>query len=353
MDPDDRPRLTWPHSPSLARFTAIIRGVRNAARSLANMLPFRRRARPGPYTILITGASVGVGLALTRLLLRTHHRLALTARASSLGRFAEAGIVPGERVMLIGLDVTDATQRQAAVEAVTARWGGVDVLVNNAGVSYRAVAEHTPEEDVHAQLDANYLGPMALIRLVLPGMRANRFGRVINVSSVSGMVAMPTMSAYSASKFALEGATESLWYEMRPWGVFVSLVQPGFINSDGFTKVRLTDQGRASAADPTDAYHRHYANMSELVGALMKLTFHDSDDVARTIARTIEHPNPALRVPGTTDAALFRLVQRLLPGRMYNRLLYAGLPRIWEWGDLPEVEPGANLDEDETQAAAK
>lgn len=292
----------------------------------------RRRARPGPYTIVVTGATTGIGLELARMLLTTHHRLVLTARASSLDRFAALGIEPGERVMICPLDVTDAADREALVRAVEARWGGVDVLVNNAGISYRAVAEHTPHADLLAQLEANYLGPMALVRLVLPHMRAQRFGRIVNVSSVGGMTAMPTMSAYSASKFALEGASESLWYELRPWGVYVSLVRPGFINSDGFTKVRFTEQGQAAVADPRDPYHAHYANMGELVRALMQLTFYQPADVAETVARLIEHPNPPLRVPGTLDARAFDLLRRALPAGLYHRLLYAGLPRVWEWG---------------------
>jgi hypothetical protein len=334
-DPDARPRRPrpWPRSRPVARLVAIVRGLRNAGRAVIGRLTRRRTTKPGPYTIVITGASTGVGLALARALMASHHRLVLTARASSLPRFSELGIVEGERVMLAPLDVTDAGQRVALIEAVTARWGGVDVLVNNAGVSYRAVVEHTPEDDLLTQLNANFLGPMALIRLVLPHMRAHRFGRILNVSSVGGMTAMPTMSGYSASKFALEGASESLWYEMRPWGVFVSLVRPGFINSDGFHKVRFTPQATKSALDPTDAYHQHYVNMGELVTALMQLTFHSPADVAETIAALIEHPNPPLRVPGTWDARVFDLLRRALPARMYHRLLYAGLPRIWEWGE--------------------
>lgn len=173
---------------------------------------------------------------------------------------------------------------------------------------------------------------MALIQLVLPYMRQRRFGHIINVSSVGGMTAMPTMGAYSASKFALEGASESLWYELRPWGVFVSLVRPGFINSDGFKKVQFTEEGVAALSDPTNPYHQHYLNMGDLVSALMQLTFHTPADVAETIVRLIGHRNPPLRVPGTWDALIFDLLRRLLPARIYHRLLYAGLPRIWEWG---------------------
>ncbi|MDP2314525.1 MAG: SDR family NAD(P)-dependent oxidoreductase [Pseudomonadota bacterium] len=335
MEPERPSRLHWPQSRPLARLVALLRGLRNAGRALARRLTRRRRVPPGPYTVLVTGASVGVGLELTRLLLLTHHRLALTARASSLERFAAEGIVESDRVLFLPLDVTVPEEREAAVRAIEARWGGVDVLVNNAGVSYRAVAEHTPDVDMMIQLDANYLGPMALVRRVLPHMRSRHFGRIINVSSVGGMTAMPTMSAYSASKFALEGASESLWYEMRPWGVFVSLVRPGFINSDGFRKVRFTAQGAAALADPDDAYHHHYLNMGDLVGALMQLTFHSPADVAETIARLIEDTNPPLRVAGTWDAFAFDLLRRLLPARLYHRLLYAGLPRIWEWGGRP------------------
>lgn len=334
-----RAGLTWPTSRAMSRLTALLLGLRNTGRAFARRLRWRRKTPAGPYTILVTGATTGVGLALARLLLATHHRLVLTARASSLPRFETLGIADGDRVLILPLDVTDAGQREAVVAAATARWGGVDVLINNAGVSYRAVAEHMPDAELHAQLNVNYLGPMALVRLVLPSMRAKRFGRILNVSSVGGMTAMPTMSAYSASKFALEGASEALWYEVRPWGVFVSLVRPGFIHSDGFEKVRYTAEGTASAGDPDDGYHPHYTNMAELVKALMQLTFHSPDDVAETITRLIDHPNPPLRVPGTLDARAFDLLRRALPAMLYHRLLYAALPRIWEWGPHASTRP--------------
>jgi hypothetical protein len=235
-------------------------------------------------------------------------------------------------MLLLPLDVTSDVDRQEVVRTVERLWGGVDVLVNNAGISYRAVSEHVSEAERLAQMSANFFGPMELIRLVLPHMRAQRFGHIINVSSVGGMTAMPTMSIYSASKFALEGASESLWYEMRPFGIRVSLVRPGFINSDGFTKVRLSEQGKIALMDPNDAYHAHYANMGELIEGLMTLTFHTARDVAETIMETIEQRNPPLWISGTWDAYLFGLLRRFLPSGVYHRLLYAGLPRIWEWG---------------------
>jgi len=318
-------------SGAFRRLVALARGVRNVLKAFVRLLG-RRKEQREVMTILVTGASAGVGLELAKLLRAGPHRLALTARNSSLARFAEEGLAAGERLLLLPLDVTVDEQRRAAVRAVEERWGGVDVLVNNAGISYRAVAEHVTEAERLAPLDANFLGPMELIRLVLPHMRRQRYGRIINISSVSGMTAMPTMSIYSASKFALEGASESLWYEMRPFGIRVSLVRPGFINSDGFRKVHFTEQAQRALADDSDPYHAHYVNMDELIAGLMTLTFYTPRDVAETILEVIEHKNPPLWVAGTLDAQLFDFLRRLIPSGLYHRILYALLPRIWRWG---------------------
>ena len=330
-EPKAEQEAILPQSGALRRLVALARGLRNSLKAFIRLFG-RRKEQREVMTILVTGASAGIGLELAKLLRDGPHRLALTARAASLDRFGEEGFVEGERLLLLPLDVTAEDQRRAAVNTIEARWGGVDVLVNNAGISYRAVAEHVTEAERLAQLDANFLGPMELIRLVLPHMRSQRYGRIINVSSVGGMTAMPTMSIYSASKFALEGASESLWYEMRPFGVHVSLVRPGFINSDGFRKVRFTEQGQRALDDPSDPYHAHYVNMDELISGLMTLTFYTPRDVAETILDVIESKNPPLWVAGTLDARLFDILRRIIPSGLYHRLLYAGLPRIWRWG---------------------
>lgn len=328
-----------PHNGAFKRLVAFLRGVRNSAKAVVRLFG-RRKEQREVATILVTGASAGIGLELAKLLRVTPHRLALTARAPALARFAQAGIIPNERLMLIPLDVTIDEERRAAIHAIERRWGGVDVLVNNAGVSYRAVAEHVTEFERLAQLDSNFLGPMELIRLVLPHMRAQRYGRIINVSSVGGMTAMPTMSIYSASKFALEGASEALWYEMRPFGVRVSLVRPGFIHSDGFRKTRFTALAQNALANPNDGYHQHYVNMDELIEGLMTLTFYTPKDVAETIFDVIEDSNPPLWVSGTLDAFVFDKLRRWLPAGIYHRLLYAGLPRVWRWGQVNEHGSG-------------
>ena len=283
-------------------------------------------------TVLVTGASTGLGLVLARRLLRERYRLVLTARESSLGRFAAEGIFENENVMLRPLDVTVAAQREAVVAEVAARWGGVDVLVNNAGVAFRAVVEHFREAEARAQMEINFHGPMELIRLVLPKMRERRRGRIINVSSVGGMMAMPTMALYSASKFALEGATESLWYEVRPWNIHVSLVQPGFIQSASFLNTRFTESSRRASQDPAAAYHAEYAEMEGLIGRLMTRTGAQPERVAAAILRTMQARRPPLRVPATWDAHVFAWVRRLLPRQVYHWVLYRSLPHVRTWG---------------------
>ncbi len=288
----------------------------------------------GTETVVVTGASTGLGLALARRLLGSSYRLVLTARASSLARFAAEGIGEGERVHVRALDVTSAAERAALIDEIDARWGGVDVLVNNAGVMYRAVLEHLTHDEMVEQLEVNYLGPVDLIRRALPAMRARRAGRIINVSSVGGMMAMPTMAAYSASKFALEGATESLYYETRPWGIKVSLVQPGFVHSDAYQLVHLTSESQHSVDDVREAYHAHYEHMAPFIARLMRLSRATPERVAKVIERTMRRRRPPLRVPATFDAHLFAALRRLLPRGFYHWLLYRNLPRVKTWGQL-------------------
>ncbi len=205
-------------------------------------------------------------------------------------------------------------------------------LVNNAGVAYRSVVEHLEHREIERQMEINFEAPFQLIRLILPKMREHGGGRVINVSSVSGMLGMPTMAPYCASKWALEGVTEALWYEVRPWNIRVSLVQPGFINSDSFQNTRLTDAGRAAFDSGDDPYHAHYLSMDRLIARFMNRALATPESVARRIHRLMRHPNPPLRVPATLDAHVFALMRRFLPRQLFHRVVYRTLPRINRWG---------------------
>jgi short-subunit dehydrogenase len=194
----------------------------------------------------------------------------------------------------------------------------------------------TSEEEL--QMATNYFGPLGLIREVLPSMRAKHSGQIINVSSVGGMMAMPTMGSYSASKFALEGASEALWYELKPWGISVSLIQPGFINSNSFRKVYRSAKSR-SISD----YSEYYKNMGGFVEKLMLRTSATPLSVASKILKVIEKGSSPLRVPATIDAHLFSWLRRLLPREMYQQILFRCLPNVKAWvsEDLPERRSSA------------
>ena len=286
--------------------------------------------------VLVTGASVGLGLAIGRRLIqeqsRTKLHIVLTAREASLHRFEEQGLTDGESLWIRPLDVIDPKQRHALINEIDAKLGGVDVLINNAGIAYRSCVEHVTEPERLHQMNINFRSPLELARCVLPGMRARRRGKLINISSVGGMMAMPTMSVYSASKFAIEGASEALFYELKPWNVSVTLIQPGFMRSDSFEKVPYTVMSAKASADPSDPYHEHYHHMEKFIAKTMHRATATPDSVAAKVIKVMRQKSPPLRVYGSLDALAFSLLRRFLPRRLYNAVLYRCLPAIREWG---------------------
>jgi len=283
-----------------------------------------------PRNVLITGCSSGIGKRLLDEFCGDKFRVIATARESKFEAFQSELRARNRDVIPYKLDVTDLENGTQVIRDIEANYGGVDILINNAGISYRTVVEEMSEPDEAIQMATNYIGPMHLIRMVLPGMRRKKSGHIINISSVGGMMAMPTMSAYSASKFALEGASESLWYEMRPFGIKVTLVRPGFINSNAFRHVKY---GKGiDPEDKKDVYYHHYHNMADFIEKLMTRTSCTPESAAKMIYKVSLMKNPPLRVAGTPDALFFSYLRRILPRRFYHWLLYRSLPGINSWG---------------------
>jgi short-subunit dehydrogenase len=290
------------------------------------------RAR-GEKVVLLTGASVGLGLAIAHLLLEDDSlHLVLTARAKSLPRFAELGIHASSRVWLRALDISDASQRRAVVDEVEAEFGGVDTLINNAGITYRTVAEYATAAELSHQMNVNYEGPMALAALVLPSMRRRRAGHIVQISSAGGLVAMPTMGLYAASKFALEAASEAMYYEVRPFGIHVTLVLPGFINSRGYRNAVVGELSRRATEHAADPYHRHFSNMDRLIGRMMLFTRATPASVARRVVKALHRRRAPLRMLATWDARLLWWFRRYTPQAIYVWITYHLLPGIREWG---------------------
>ncbi|MGJ8647275.1 MAG: SDR family NAD(P)-dependent oxidoreductase [Marinomonas colpomeniae] len=283
--------------------------------------------------VLITGASAGLGLEIARKVIASKkYCVVLTARPNSIERFADEGIVESDDILLRPLDITSADMRCELINEINEHHDGVDILINNAGFTFRAVVEDVSEENRLMQMNTNFRSPMELTRLCLPSMRHKRKGKIINISSMGGQMAMPTMAVYSASKYALEGATESLWYELKPWDIKVTLVQPGFINSKGFEKVKKTELSKLSSEETQSPYYQHYVNMENFIEKIMRLTPSTSHTVARKVLKVMNANNPPLRVTGTIDAVFFKLMKTFIPQRIYHWILYRCLPNIDKWG---------------------
>ena len=178
----------------------------------------------------ITGCSTGFGRELARLIIEQGGKVVATARSSE--RVADLVEGAEDRALALALDVTDGAQIREAVDAAEAKFGRIDVLVNNAGYGYQASCEEGEESAIRAQFDANVFGLFAMTRAVLPGMRERRAGHVINISSVAGFIGFPGSGYYAATKHAVEGWSDSLRAEAGPLGVRVTCVEPGPFRTD-------------------------------------------------------------------------------------------------------------------------
>lgn len=208
----------------------------------------------------ITGCSTGFGRALAERVLARGQRVVATARDRA--RVADlAG--DDETLLALDLDVTDAGQIAAAVDAAMARFGRIDVLVNNAGYGYQAAIEEGVEAEIRAQFDANVFGLFALTRAVLPVMRAASRGHILNITSVAGLAGFPASGYYAASKHAVEGWSDSLAAELAPLGLHVTCVEPGPFRTDWAGRsLRQTPNRIAAYADTAGARMKSTSDIS-------------------------------------------------------------------------------------------
>jgi NAD(P)-dependent dehydrogenase (short-subunit alcohol dehydrogenase family) len=181
-------------------------------------------------TFLITGVSSGLGRAFAAAALEAGHRVIGTVRKPADAQAYASH--PSGRAIPLELDVTDYAAIPDAVAAAERQAGPVEVLINNAGYGHEGALEESSIEELHRQFAANVYGPVAMIQAVLPGMRERRRGRIINVTSMGGFITLPGISFYCGSKFALEGISEALGKELKPFGVHVTALAPGQFRTD-------------------------------------------------------------------------------------------------------------------------
>lgn len=177
----------------------------------------------------VTGAGRGMGVDIAQAALAGGHAVVATGRDADR---VSAAIGEHDDLLVIALDITDEQAAYAAVDTAVARFGGIDVLVNNAGNFYAGYFEVISPEQYRRQMDTNFFGPLNVTRAILPAMRAQRSGHVITISSTAGLAGVDFCSAYSASKFALEGWMETLHLDVEPYGIKTTVVEPGFFRTE-------------------------------------------------------------------------------------------------------------------------
>ena len=268
---------------------------------------------------LITGSSSGFGLLTTVELAKRGYRVVATMRDTTRrGRLEEAIGAAGlkDSVDIRRMDITDHGTLFATIEQIIKYHKRIDVLVNNAGFAMAGFAEDMRYAEIRQQFETNFFGHVAVTKSLLPVMRAQKSGHIIMISSISGLVAQPVVSTYSASKFALEGWSEALRIETHSLGIRVVLVEPGAFATDIWDRnVKLG----AFAVDPKSPNHERGGRYSNFVKT--KVTKADPAIVSALIGKIADDPNPRLRYVVGRDAKMQLWLKRLLPWKRYEKTI--------------------------------
>lgn len=244
-------------------------------------------------TWFITGASRGFGLRIARFALEQGDNVVATARR------AEAVIEAlgnRERLLALPLDVADEVQGKVAAAAAVERFGGIDVLLNNAGFGLLGAIEETSAEDVERVYRTNVFGLLNVTRAVLPIMRAQRSGRILNISSIGGYRGAAGFGVYSSTKFAVEGLSEALHAELAPLGIHVTVVEPGYFRTDFLDATSLTVSG-----DQIADYAETAGRVRKVVADLNHGQPGDPDRLAQVLVNFADAANPPVRLPLGSD----------------------------------------------------
>src|SRR5215207_7486471 len=279
--------------------------------------------RAASTVVLVTGCSSGIGRA-TALRLAGHGHIvyASARRPDSIADLEDRGC------RLLALDVTDDDSMRAAIEAVEAEQGAVGALVNNAGYSQSGAVESVPLDEVRRQFETNVFGLVRMCQLVLPAMRARRFGRIVNISSLGGTLTFPGGGVYHATKYAVEALSDALRFEVKGFGVDVVVVQPGLIRT-GFADATSTAMAHNDAEGPYTSFNAAVEQTTHDAyekGAVARLGG-EPEAVAKVIERAITAKSPKIRYRVTPSAHLLIRQRALMTDGMWDRLMDTQFPR--------------------------
>jgi NAD(P)-dependent dehydrogenase (short-subunit alcohol dehydrogenase family) len=271
--------------------------------------------------VLITGCSSGIGHATAELLAERGWTVYATAR-----RPATLTALEAKGCRTLALDVTDEGSMQAAVDAVTEAEGAVGGLINNAGYSQSGAVESVPLDEVRRQFETNVFGLVRMCQLVLPGMREQRWGRIVNLGSMGGRLTFPGGGFYHATKYALEAISDAMRFEVRGFGVDVVLIEPGLIVTK-FGEVASGSVKGVAGSGPYADFNRRVGEITEgaYKGPMTKLGA-GPEAVAKTIASALEAKSPRARYAVTPSAHLMINQRRFTPDRVWDLMMRVQFP---------------------------
>ncbi len=273
--------------------------------------------------VLVTGCSSGIGAATAEKLAEDGWKVYATARRpETLADLAEKGCET------LALDVTDEASMQAAVDAVTEAEGAVGVLINNAGYSQSGAVESVSMEQVRRQFETNVFGLIRMCQLVLPGMREQGWGKIVNIGSMGGRLTFPGGGLYHATKYAVEAISDAMRFELRGFGVDVILIEPGLIVTNFGEVAAGSVEGAAEDKDgPYADFNKKVARLtvSAYKGPMSKLGG-GPETVAKTIAGALKSGRPKPRYPVTPSAHLLISQRRLVPDQIWDLMMRTQYP---------------------------
>lgn len=273
--------------------------------------------------VLITGCSTGIGRATAEHLVAKGHTVYATAR-----RTESIEDLAGKGCKTLALDVNDEASMQAAVKAVEDAEGAVGVLVNNAGYSQSGAVESVNLDDVRAQFETNVFGLLRMCQLVLPKMREQQYGRIVNVSSMGGKLVFPGGGIYHATKHAVEAISDALRFEVKGFGVDVVIIEPGLITTHF---AEAASSALASGTESDGPYARFNAAVDKITVEAyegpMKRFGGGPETVAKAIERAITKRRPKTRYPVTPSAHVVLAQRRFLTDRMWDRVMSTQYPK--------------------------
>lgn len=268
--------------------------------------------------VLITGASSGIGKAIGETLASRGYKVYGTSRNAIPDDYNEI-ISPNDNsngfLRLIQLDVCSEESVEKAVKLVILKEGRIDILINNAGIGIAGSVEDTTVQESFKQFDTNFFGVLRMCRNVIPFMRNIKKGLIINISSVAGLIAIPFQSMYSSSKYAVEALTEALRIEVKPFGINVSMVEPGDTKT-GFTDKRIYAEG----ANKDSAYNEKF---QKSINAMVKseLNGPGPDKIVQAVIRIISMKNPPIRITAGFSYKVIVFLKRILPARFVSYIV--------------------------------